>query len=265
MSGAGLFCGLTPDPQTCAVSRAQAISVIQMIPREPMCNETSGNGPDIIQLPEPNSPSERLLIRTGPDISFLMESFAMRLHQSLRRARIVTIAAAVLTTSVSASGQSGQLRLEGVIQAAAAQAAAQQPAEIVRRLSIDEAVKLGLEQNLGIQIQRLDPQIQDVGVAQARSFWSPQFNTGFSRQSQSQAATNQFSGGSSIDNSRFASTVGLQQNLPWGAAYSANWNSSRLTTNNFLQNFSPQLASNLNVQLTHPLLRILSIDQIRQH
>ena len=101
----------------------------------------------------------------------------MRLHyQSLHCTRIVTIAAAVLATSVSAFGQSGQLRLEGVIQSAA-QAAAREPAENVRRLSIDEAVKLGLEQNLGIQIQRLDPQIQDVGVAQARSFWSPQVNT----------------------------------------------------------------------------------------
>jgi outer membrane protein len=193
----------------------------------------------------------------------------MRLHQSPRRARIVTFtftfAAAVLTTSVSASGQSGQLRLEGVIQAAAAQAAAQQPAEIVRRLSIDEAVKLGLEQNLGIQIQRLDPQIQDVGIAQARSFWSPQLTTGFSRQSQSQAPTSSLSGAAtSIDNGRFASTLGLNQNLPWGAAYSANWNSSRFTTNNLFSSFSPQLSSNLNVQFTQPLLKNFSIDQIRQ-
>src|SRR5205809_3125685 len=213
-----------------------------MIPREPMCIETSGNGPDIIQLPEPNSAPERLLIRTGRDISFLMESFAMRLHQSLRCARIVTIAAAVLTTSVSASGQSGQLRLEGVIQSTA-QAAAREPAENVRRLSIDEAVKLGLEQNLGIQIQRLDPQIQDVGIAQARSFWSPQLTSGFSRQSQSQAPTSSLSGAAtSIDNGRFASTLGLNQNLPWGAAYSANWNSSRFTTNNLFSSFSPQLS-----------------------
>jgi outer membrane protein len=188
----------------------------------------------------------------------------MRLHQSPRRARIVTMAAILLTTSVSAFGQSGQLQLEGIIQAAA-QAAAQQPAENVRRLSIDEAVKLGLEQNLGIQIQRLDPQIQDVGVAQARSFWSPQFNTGFSRQSQSQAPTSSLSGAAtSIDNGRLASTVGLSQNLPWGAAYSANWNSARFTTNNGFANFNPQLGSTLNVQFTQPLLRNFSIDQIRQ-
>jgi outer membrane protein len=186
-------------------------------------------------------------------------------HHLVYRARTMAFVAAVLATSVSAFGQSGQLKLEGVIQAAAQAAAQQQPTEVVRRLSIDEAVKLALEQNLGIQIQRIDPQIQDMGVAQARSFWSPQFNTGFSRQSQSQAPTSSLSGAAnSIDNGRLASTVGLSQNLPWGAAYSANWNSSRFTTNNGFANFNPQLGSNLNLQFTQPLLRNFSIDQIRQ-
>src|SRR5947207_145059 len=169
-----------------------------------------------------------------------MEPSAMRLHLSFRRVRVVAVLAVVLTTSVSAFGQSGQLKVEGIVQAAAQAAAGQPPAEIVRRLSIDDAVKLGLEQNLGIQIQRIDPQIQDVGVAQARSFWSPQFNTGFSRQSQSRAPDNQFAGAAtSIDNGRFASNVGLQPNLPCGAAYTANWSSARFTTNNITSYFSP--------------------------
>ena len=34
----------------------------------------------------------------------------------------------------------------------------------VRRLSVDEAVRLSLEQNLGIQIERLNPQIQDLSL-----------------------------------------------------------------------------------------------------
>jgi outer membrane protein len=190
----------------------------------------------------------------------------MRLHQSRRLARIATIAAAFLTTSVSAFGQSGQLHFEGVVQAAA-QAAAQQPpaAERERPLSIDEAVKLALEQNLGIQIQRLDPQIQDIGIAQARSFWSPQVSSSVSRQSQSNPSTSQLSGGArSIDNGTLATGVGVTQNLPWGAVYSANWNSFRATTTNLFSNFSPQLGSNLNLQFSQPLLRNFSIDQIRQ-
>jgi outer membrane protein len=189
----------------------------------------------------------------------------MRLHQLLHRTRTATIAVACLTTSVSAFGQSGQLHFEGIAEAAAQAAAQQQPAERERPLSIDEAVKLALEQNLGIRIQRLDPQIQDVGVSQARSFWSPQFNSGFQRQSQANPATNSLAGGAtSIDNGTFGSTVGVAQNLPTGTFYQANWNNARFTTTNLFQSFTPQLSSNLNLQITQPLLRNFRIDQIRQ-
>ena len=188
----------------------------------------------------------------------------MRLHQPIRRARIAAIAAAFVTMSVSAFGQSGQSSLSLAVQAAA-QNAAQQPGETVRRLSIDEAVKLAMEQNLGIRIQRIDPQIQDVGVALARSSWAPAFSTSLTRQSQSSASTSSLSGGAtSIDNGTFATGVSLAQTLPWGGNYTANWNSSRFTTTNLFSSFSPQLSSNLNLQFTQPLLRNFQIDQIRQ-
>jgi outer membrane protein TolC len=178
------------------------------------------------------------------------------------RVRIAAIATALASLSVSAFGQTGH-SLSAAVQAQAAQAA---PAlETVRRLSIDEAQKLALEQNLGIQIQRIDPQIQDTGVLQARSFWSPQISTNFSRQSQSQVSTSSISGSStSINNGTFATGVNLLQTLPWGGNYSANWNNARLTTTNLFSSFSPQIASNVNFQYTQPLLRNFSIDAIRQ-
>ena len=37
-----------------------------------------------------------------------------------------------------------------------------------RRISIDEAVGLALEQNLDLQVERLNPQIQDLSIAQVR-------------------------------------------------------------------------------------------------
>src|SRR5262245_46036903 len=47
----------------------------------------------------------------------------------------------------------------------------------VRPLSIDEAVRLALDNNLGIQIARFNPQVQDLSVALARSAWTPSFTT----------------------------------------------------------------------------------------
>jgi outer membrane protein len=182
----------------------------------------------------------------------------------LMRLRITAIASAIVITSVSAFGQSGQSPLSASLHAAA-QNAAQRPAESVRRLSIDEAVKSALEQNLGIRIQRIDPQIQDVGIAQARAFWAPNLTSNFSKNSQTQQATSSLAGSaSSILNGNFNSAVGINQTLPWGADYTATWNSSRFTTTNLFQSFSPQIGSNLNLQYSQPLLRNFEIDQIRQ-
>src|SRR5581483_2976114 len=119
--------------------------------------------------------------------TFVMEPPAMRLHQPFFRLRVAAVAATCLATSVSAFAQAGHSSLSAAVQAAA-QTAAQEPVESVRRLSIDDAAKLALEQNLGIRIQRIDPQISDVSVMQARSFWAPNFATSLSKNSQSQPA-----------------------------------------------------------------------------
>ena len=193
----------------------------------------------------------------------------MRLYQFFH-ARNAVIAAAFLMTAVSASGQQvsasgqGQSASLRVAAQAAAQAVALQPGETVRRISIDEAVKLAMEQNLGIKIQRFDPQIQDTGVSLAHSLWRPNFQTTVSRQAQTQASTSALAGGATVNNGTFASNVGLNQTLPWGGSYNVAWNSQRLTTNNLFSSFSPQLSSNLNAQYTQPLLRNFQIDSIRQ-
>jgi len=192
----------------------------------------------------------------------------MRQH-SVPRVRIAAIAAAIaalLPLSVFAQTEQppSQPSLTAAVEAQAAQAAAA-PAGPVRRISVDEAVKLALEQNLGIQIQRMDPQVQDLSIAQAKSFWAPSVSSTIAKNNQTQAVTSALSGGNtSVLNSQFSGGVGLSQTLPWGGAYTASWNSARLTSTNIFSNFSPQLSSTLNLQYQQPLLRNLSMDSIRQ-
>jgi len=183
------------------------------------------------------------------------------LRSRLQTAAIVAASAATLVSS-PVSAQTGR-------PPSLAEARLQVPgaagAEPVRRVSIDEAVRLALEANLGIRIQRIDPQIQDVNVALARSFWSPSFSTSFSRNGQSQRSTSALSGGAtSVDNGTFATGIGVNQVLPWGGNYVANWNNQRVTTTNLFSNFSPQLLSTVSFNFTQPLLRNFKIDQIRE-
>jgi outer membrane protein len=170
------------------------------------------------------------------------------------------LAAALVLSGVSASGQSGQVSQA----AAAAVAQATQPAN-VRRLSVDDAVKLALEQNLGIQIERLNPQIQDVAIAQTRAAWAPTLTSSIDRTSRDNAVTNVFAGGQNkVTTSNFETSFGIQQILPTGGDYSVSWNGARQTSTNFFNTFDPQLFSNLTVNFTQPLLRNFRIDNIRQ-
>ncbi len=169
-----------------------------------------------------------------------------------------------LSAMLCAIGLSAQTDRPSLADAARQAAPAVTPA-VVRQLSIEEAVRLALEQNLGLRLQRIDPQIQDVGVWQARSFWAPTLASSFSRNGQTQRSTSALSGGAtSIDNGTFASAIGLNQLLPTGTTYSASWNSSRFTTTNLFTNFSPQLQSAVALTVTQPLLRNFRIDQVRE-
>jgi len=189
----------------------------------------------------------------------------MRLHHLIRRARIATIAAMFAAISVSVFAQNGQSQFSISLQQASAQAAAQPQTESVRRLSIDEAVTLAMEQNLGIRIQRYDPQISDISVWQARSFWAPSLSSTVQRNSNHQPVTSVLSGTvASLQTGVFSAGATLAQQLPWGASYAVNWNNSRFTTNDLSASVNPRVGSNMSLQFTQPLLRNFEIDQIRQ-
>jgi outer membrane protein TolC len=164
------------------------------------------------------------------------------------------------------------LRLKGltVICAAAftwssaAAVLAQSPAS-TRRLSVDDAVKLALEQNLGIQIERVNPRIQDLAIAQNRASWVPTFTSDLTTTSRDLAVTNAFAGGQNkTTNSTLASSFAVSQLLPSGANYSIAWDNQRLTSTNFFNTFDPQLGSTLTLNATQPLMRNFKIDNVRQ-
>jgi outer membrane protein len=142
------------------------------------------------------------------------------------------------------------------------------PGEQVRQLTIDEAVRLGLDNNLGIQIARFNPQVEDLAVALARSAWVPSFTTVVQGANVSTPNSGFLSGATTGENKtttgRMLSNVGLLQQTPWGGSYSIGWDSTRSTTTNVFSSFSPQLQSSLSIDIRQPLLRNFSIDNLRQ-
>jgi outer membrane protein len=150
-------------------------------------------------------------------------------------------------------------------QVAPAQPAAAGPAQ-VRRLTADEAVRLAAENNLGIQVARYLPQVEDLNLAVVRTGYAPSLNTSFQTNSSDSPANSFLSGaGTKISNDQFTSTVEFQQLNRWGGTYTIGWDGARSTTNNLFSNFNPQLRSSFSFSYSQPLLRGLHIDSIRQN
>ena len=184
----------------------------------------------------------------------------------------------ILGTAASVSAQSApslhlDLRVSPALLAQAtpgAQAQAAGPetaAPQTRRLTIEEAVKLALENNLGIQIARYDPQRDDYSIAQAKAAWVPSFQNTFQKDSQASPNNSFLAGGigGKTTNASVSNSTGVNQLLPKGGGnYSVSWDASRLSTNSTFTTFSPQLRSGLSFSVQQPLVRNFDIDSMRQ-
>jgi outer membrane protein TolC len=149
------------------------------------------------------------------------------------------------------------------VQTPAAQPARPAPA---RPLSIDDAVASALEQNLDLQVQRINPLIRDTDVAFFRANYTPNFTTSVNLVDQTQPPSSFLSGNTSqITNGRSSMDFGVQSLVSWwGGRYQVLWNNGRTTTNNIFTNFDPQLTSSISLTYTQPLLRNFKIDGTRQ-
>jgi outer membrane protein TolC len=135
----------------------------------------------------------------------------------------------------------------------------------IRRISIDEAVALALENNLDLQVDRISPQIQDLSVAQARTGYTPVFQSVIDWNDQTQPPASLLAGNASqIVGNNSGYDFGVSALNKWGGFYNVTFNNARATTNNIFTNFNPQLNSNISLNYTQPLLRNFKIDGTRQ-
>ncbi|MDA1094808.1 MAG: TolC family protein [Acidobacteria bacterium] len=147
-------------------------------------------------------------------------------------------------------------------------ASAWQPSDgPTRRLSIDEAVTLALEQNLDLQVERINPRIQDMGVAEAQSVYTPVISSTFIGNNQNSPSSGFLSGAgnqNSVTDRNLRNGVDVVQEVPWkGGRYTASWDGSHRTSSSVFFSFDPILQSNLSLNYTQPLLRNFAIDTPR--
>lgn len=137
--------------------------------------------------------------------------------------------------------------------------------EQVRRISIDDALALALENNLDLQVDRIGPQVQDLSVSLARTGYVPTFRSTIDFTAQTQPPASLLAGDATrINTDTGGYDFGVGALNKWGGTYNVSFNNTRTTTNNFFTNFNPSLSSNINLNYTQPLLRNFKIDGTRQ-
>lgn len=134
------------------------------------------------------------------------------------------------------------------------------------KLTADEAVRMALENNLGIQAGRLNPQVANLGVAEARAAYGLGLFTNMTRRNATNAPTDFTSGNvATVTSESFNTTGGVGQNVKWGGGnYAVSLTGSRLSSTSPTNPYNPSLGSNLNASYTQPLLRDFKIDSLRQ-
>jgi outer membrane protein len=137
------------------------------------------------------------------------------------------------------------------------------------KITPDEAVRMALENNLGVQADRLGPQIGTFGVAEARAAYALNLTSTTATRSATSPPTDFLATGaesSILSNDSFRTGAGINQFVPWGGGrYTLGLDASRVTTNNPTNPFNPQLDSSLAAIYTQPLLRNFKIDAQRQN
>jgi len=141
----------------------------------------------------------------------------------------------------------------------------QTPTGPVLQLTMDEAVAMAVESNIGLKAQRLSVDIAAEGVAGAEAAFKPTLSANLSTSSQTSLPSSftQLTSGS-ISSATKSGGASVTQSLPWlGGTYLASWSNNLSTTTQPSPVFNPSIGSNVVFSFSQPLLRGFLIDSNR--
>jgi outer membrane protein TolC len=133
----------------------------------------------------------------------------------------------------------------------------------VLELTLDEAVRRTLENNVDIAVERYNPESSAVGVDELRGFYEPVLTSLVTANSAARPGSNAFSGGQSIDTDTWNYNIGAFQNIPTGGDLSVDFVNRRTSTNNIFESFNPSFNSNFDLRFNQPFLRNFRTDARR--
>ena len=133
----------------------------------------------------------------------------------------------------------------------------------VLELTLDEAVRRTLENNVDIAVERFNPESSGYTIDELRGNYEPVLLSTLTRNSASRPGTNAFAGGTSVDTDINTFNLGAQQDVPTGGNLRLDFNNRRTGTNSVFESFNPSFNSTFNLQYSQPFLRNFRTDSLR--
>jgi outer membrane protein TolC len=125
-------------------------------------------------------------------------------------------------------------------------------------LSLADAIRMGLENNLDVEVVRYNPYIAWEDVEQAWGAYDPELFSNFAYQNLELENSFSITGQALSEQREWAGNGGFRGVLPLlGSTYNLQYESGRYDTNSVVEALSPKYESTFNVSLTQPLLRDL--------
>ncbi len=183
------------------------------------------------------------------------------------RGRLIFLLFLAVGARSDTHAQTTDLRIDSLIDQAAARLAIMQTPGSGPRvdLTLEDAIARALERNLDLAVQRLNPLVFDLSLAQQLSFYGPTLTSNISNSSRTNPSSTQLDGGEAVVSDTAVFNGGLNQAVQWGGGnYNVNFSNNRSASTNAFSSFNPSYRSSVQASYTQPLLRGFKIDGTRQ-
>jgi outer membrane protein len=135
----------------------------------------------------------------------------------------------------------------------------------VMTLTVDEAVKRALDNNIELSVERLNPILQDMSWQLIRAAYTPTFGSTLNANASNPLPTSLLNGGTNVTNQTANYNFNISKSLPWyGTTVTGAFNNTRTNTTSSFATLNPQYTTQLQGTITQPFLRNFKIDNTRQ-
>ena len=121
-------------------------------------------------------------------------------------------------------------------------------------LTLEEAIGLAVERNLGIEVERYSVEQAHLGIQQAMGIYDLGLSAGLSVSSSTSPSASNLQGADVQEQKARGFDIGLSQLTPTGGTAGLSFDASRFETNNSFYSINPSFSSNFGLSFGQPLL-----------